>query len=105
MIFSFHNDYFFQGVSDELFKKIHFQTTKAYIDPPLVEDVSKNQEHLHHGLSKSRQSLMAENGHKALVPPSLCAAKGQNPVLVWAHHSSLHTLHKRMALLNAWARL
>lgn len=79
MIFSFNYDYFFQGVSDELFKKIHFPNHQGFIDPPsVVEEVSRNQEQLHHRLSKSRQCLLGENGCKHHVPPKAepCAGVG-----------------------------
>lgn len=48
---------------------------------PLVEEVSRNQEQLHHGLFKSRQCLMGQNRHKHLILP-----KGRS--LCWCGHTA-----------------
>ncbi|RLV94074.1 hypothetical protein DV515_00013282 [Chloebia gouldiae] len=49
----------------------------SLIDPPLVEELSRNQEQLHHGLFK-RQCLMGQNRHKDLILPKgrTCAGVG-----------------------------
>lgn len=77
---------------------------QAFIDVSFIEDAGRKQEHLHSGLYTSKQFLTRKNGHEQLVPLySVCCLRTECHFALGHKCTSSRTLHKRMALLNAWA--